>query len=154
TAPSNAFKEVNVDIRRIDVLYAKTDPIGWYTVIETELPNIVDLMHLENTLLLNKAKLFIGRIEKVRFFFGPQNSIVTTKDGNRAWFELKLPAMYRSGVEATVDTEMRSNTSNVMVLDFQANTSISNEGNGEYILNPVIKPQKDFAPPTGITLLE
>ena len=150
TSPSNAFKEVNVDIRRIDVLYEKTDPMGWLTVTETQLPNVIDLMHLENALLLDKAKLFIGRIVKVRLFFGPQNSVVTMKDGNRMRFQLKLPAMYQSGAEATVNTEMRSNTSNIMVLDFQANTSISNEGNGEYILNPVIKPQKEFAPPTGI----
>lgn len=150
TSPSNAFKEVNVDIRRIDVLYEKTDPMGWLTVTETQLPNVIDLMHLENALLLDKAKLFIGRIVKVRLFLGPQNSVVTMKDGNRMRSQLKLPAMYQSGAEATVNTEMRSSTSNIMVLDFQANTSISNEGNGEYILNPVIKPQKEFAPPTGI----
>ncbi|MGZ3864516.1 MAG: DUF4382 domain-containing protein [Bacteroidia bacterium] len=150
TSPmADTYKELNVDIRRIDVLYEKTDPIGWYTISETQLPHVIDLMHLENTLLLNKTKLFIGKIEKIRLFFGPQNSIVALKDGNRVRYEVKIPDKYQSGVEVTVNTAMATNTSNTMVLDFEANASVSNEGNGEYILDPVIKTQKNFDPPTG-----
>ena len=137
TAPNRAYKEVNVEIRRIDVLYQKTDPIGWHTVTET--PKMIDLMNLKNGLLLDKTKLFIGKIEKIRLFFGAQNSIVSLTNGERSWFELKIPSNYQSGVEIPVGVEMKDNADGLVVLDFEVNNSVSNEGNGVYILNPVIK---------------
>ena len=144
TASAPAYKKVNVEIRRIDVLYEKSDPIGWLTLTET--PKMYDLLHLQNATLVENAKVSDGRIIKLRLFLGSHNSLVTLNDNNRAWFQLVIPSSYNSGVEVSVNSLIKHNESSVITLNFDANASISNEGNGEYILYPDIKSKRIYDP--------
>jgi hypothetical protein len=146
TSPmASMYKGVDVDIAKVEVSYKKEGRRVWITVDGN--PQTFNLLQLENATMVNGARVPAGTIDKVRVILGAKNSIVMLKNNERAMFPIVLPEIYSStGVEVNVNEPITNNNSRTITLNFQANASISNEGNGEYIMTPVINDYKILIP--------
>jgi hypothetical protein len=76
-----------------------------------------------------------GTISQIRLILGPNNSVVV--DG--VSYPLSTPSAQQSGLKLQVHQTFEPGVSYEIMLDFDANQSIVEKGNGEYQLKPVIR---------------
>jgi hypothetical protein len=77
----------------------------------------------------------MGKVSQIRLVLGENNSVVV--EGTT--FALKIPSSNESGLKINVHETVRRNDHIIITLDFDAEASVNLNGNGEYIMNPVIK---------------
>jgi hypothetical protein len=100
---------------------------------------IYDLLKIQNdvtAVLTQDTKLPVGEITQLRLMLGTHNSLFISNDSE---FSLTVPSAYNTGIKINVNTSVSSAQHLVITLDFNAERSIVVEGNGDYILNPVIE---------------
>lgn len=130
-APAN-YLSVNVEVTGISVNTSG----GWI-----DLPvqaGVYDLLTLQNNLtvvLANNVTLPAGRVNQLRLALGSHNTIITT-DGV---FALTIPSGAETGLKVNIDRNLLPSTSTVLILDFDANASVVQNGHGDFSLKPVIK---------------
>jgi len=76
-----------------------------------------------------------GTISQIRLILGPNNSVIV--DG--VSHPLSTPSAEQSGLKIQVHQTFEPGVSYAILLDFDANQSIVEKGNGEYQLKPVIR---------------
>jgi hypothetical protein len=54
---------------------------------------------------------------------------------------LKIPSSEQSGIKINVDARIPPANNLIITLDYDADKSVNQEGNGDYIMKPVIKVQ-------------
>ena len=135
-APAS-YDHVYVDVQSVEVNTGN----GWSTHPLAH-PGVYDLIELNNgtdTVLVN-ADLPVGTISQVRLVLGPNNSVVV--DG--VTHPLQTPSAQQSGLKLNVHQTLEANKSYKMWLDFDAAKSIVRQGNGNYLLKPVIRTFTDL----------
>lgn len=107
---------------------------GWVT-IQSE-PMTVNLLNLTNgnKISLGSKELEAGHYSQVRFILGSNNTV--TVDGET--YALQTPSGQQSGLKLNVDAEVQENTTYTLLVDFDAARSIVQQGNGGYLLKPVL----------------
>jgi hypothetical protein len=129
--PYNA-QEVNIDLREVRVNYR--DSSEW-SVLSTN-AGVYNLLRLQNGIdtLIASGTIPGNFLGEIRFVLGTNNSI---KIGNVV-YPLTIPSGSESGLKLKVNRDL-NNGSDVLTVDFDAALSVHQEGNGSYVLKPVLK---------------
>lgn len=132
TDAPGTFDAVMIDLQRVEV----TGNGGSGIVLNTnsDIYNLLDLTNGVNTLIAT-GDMEPGTISQIRLILGPNNSVVV--DG--VSHPLSTPSAMQSGLKLQVHQTFEPGVSYIILLDFDANQSIVEKGNGEYQLKPVIR---------------
>ncbi len=132
TDAPGAYDAVLIDLQRVEV----TGDGGNAIVLNTneDIYNLLDLTNGVNTLIAT-ADMEPGTISQIRLILGPNNSVVVDGDS----YPLSTPSAEQSGLKLQVHQTFEPGVSYEILLDFDANQSIVEKGNGEYQLKPVIR---------------
>lgn len=128
------YEHVFVDVQDVVIKYSDSEG-------EVSLGNInagiYDLLELTGGLsvLLADEEVPSGNISQMRLVLGEENSVVI--DGES--FPLQTPSAQQSGLKLNVNQTLEAGILYEFLLDFDVNESIVVQGNGGYILKPVIR---------------
>ena len=132
TDAPGVYDAVLIDLQRVEVTGDGGDAIVLNT--NDDIYNLLDLTNGVNTLIAT-ADMEPGTISQIRLILGPNNSVVV--DG--VSHPLSTPSAEQSGLKVQVHKTFEPGVSYAIMLDFDANQSIVEKGNGEYSLKPVIR---------------
>lgn len=145
-APAN-YDSVNVTINSVRVHQnedAETDSTegeeedeenGWVTITDEQTKvNLLELTN-GNQISLGSEELESGTYSQIRFILGDDNTV--TVDGET--YNLQTPSAQQSGLKLNVDAEVEENATYTLLIDFDAARSIVQQGNGGYLLKPVLR---------------
>ncbi len=141
------YDSVNVTINSVRVhqnTNAETDSTesdeeaedeGWVTITDEQMKvNLLELTN-GNQISLGSEELEAGTYSQVRFILGDDNTV--TVDGET--FDLQTPSAQQSGLKLNVNAEIEENSTYTLLVDFDAARSIVQQGNGNYLLKPVLR---------------
>jgi hypothetical protein len=123
---------VNVDIIGVEF------KVNSATTVNLDVnPGIYNLLDFANgaDTLIAFADVPSGELSQVRLILGPNNSIVV--DGQP--YPLETPSAMQSGLKLNVHSTLQPGVLYELLLDFDANKSTVEEGNGNFQLKPVIQ---------------
>lgn len=128
-----AYGAVNIDVQALEVFYAD----GSSTVITAINPGVYNLLIFNNGMdtLITSSMIPSGDIEQIRLVLGSNNSV----EVNGVQHPLQTPSAQQSGLKINVDATLQANTEYHLWIDFDAYQSIVLQGNGDYLLKPVIR---------------
>jgi len=146
-APACGFDSVNITVDRVRVhqsaAAADTDA-GWNEVVLSP-PRKIDLLTLTNGVLfdLGQTALPAGQYQQIRLVLtansgsgSPANSVTLT--GGGAETAMQTPSAMQSGIKLVNQFTVPPGTLVDLVLDFNACKSIVKQGNGRFLMKPVI----------------
>jgi hypothetical protein len=130
-APGN-FSAVYIDLQSVIV----TGGSGGDVTLNVH-PGIYNLLDFSNGIdtLIASGNLQVGSVEQVRLVLGSNNSVVV----NGQSYPLSTPSAQQSGLKLQVHQTLEAGVSYSLLLDFDANQSVVLQGNGSYLLKPVIR---------------
>ncbi|HXF15892.1 MAG TPA: DUF4382 domain-containing protein [Burkholderiales bacterium] len=146
-APACGFDAVNVTVSkfRVHMNAAAPDSAGGWSEITLNPPRKINLLDLTNGLLedLGETPLPAGHYTQMRLVLEANtgsnplaNSVIPTGSAETA---LKTPSATQSGIKLVNPFTVASGQRADFVLDFDACKSVVKNGNGNYLLKPVIK---------------
>ncbi len=108
---------------------------GWETIMDE--PVEVNLLELTNgnQVTLGSTELEAGHYPQIRLVLGDDNTV--TIDGET--HSLQTPSGQQTGLKLNIDAEIEENTEFPLLIDFDAARSIVQQGNGGYLLKPVLR---------------
>jgi hypothetical protein len=130
------YQSVFIDLQKVMVHYEGRPEDKWIELKSK--PGIYDLLTLRNNVnvvIADDEHVPIGKISQIRLVLGKNNSVVV--EGTT--FGLQIPSSDESGLKINVHETLRRNDLIMITLDFDAEASVNLNGNGEYIMKPVIK---------------
>jgi hypothetical protein len=127
-----AYNAVYIDLQSVEV----TGSGGNITVLNTS-SGIYNLLDYSNGLdtLIATGSFDAGEVSQIRLILGPNNTVVI----DNVTYPLSTPSAMQSGLKLQVNKTFQPGVSYAILLDFDANQSIVNQGNGSYALKPVIR---------------
>lgn len=146
------LEEVNIDVLEVQVLYLDSvidtvaadsitiepAPEGhakWITLEEIA-PQEINLMDLTGTnILLGSVELEEGFYAEIRLVLGSNNNVVV--DGET--HPLKVPSGQQSGYKIKLGEPLHSGEVMDLTIEFDAEQSVKQTGNGRFMLQPVLK---------------
>ncbi|HLO38706.1 MAG TPA: DUF4382 domain-containing protein [Lacibacter sp.] len=131
-APYDA-QQVNVEIKEVHVNF-NGESKGW-TTLET-VAGVYDLLKLQNGVdtFLASGTVPTGTLKELRLVLGTQNTIMI----DSVIYPLSTPSSQQSGLKIKMNHSLNADLDSLLI-DFDAALSISKDGGGNYILQPVIK---------------
>lgn len=132
-----AYTEVNVDVTGLMVHHETS---GWVNVaVNSGVYNLLDLQNDVSVVLASGASLPVGKITQVRLILGSNNSLTINGDTGAINYPLTVPSGSETGLKVNINTDILAGHTIQILLDFDANASVVDHGNGTYSLKPVIK---------------
>lgn len=132
------FKEVNVEVKAVEIHYNDGDSINGWIALPTK-AGIYDLLTLQDSvtaLIASGTNMKVGKVTQMRLILGSNNTVVIDSMGT---FPLNIPSGQKTGLKLNINEDIPIDMKLVITLDFDAKASIIKTGNDEYILKPVIK---------------
>lgn len=130
-SPGN-YDEVNVDVQSVEII---TEAEGTKTLnTKTGIYNLLNYTGGEDTVIAT-GKVRIGPISQIRLILGDNNTVVV----NGVSHHLLTPSGEESGLKLQLHDSLVAGVQYALLLDFDANQSIVQQGNGDYLLKPVIR---------------
>ncbi|TBX68397.1 DUF4382 domain-containing protein [Flavobacterium silvisoli] len=126
------FSEVNVDIQSVQVIGANGEAVTLNT--NAGIYNLLDFTNGADTLIASSS-LNSATVSQIRLILGPNNSVVL--DG--VTYPLSTPSAEQSGLKLLVNQTLQADIDNNILIDFDANTSVIQTGNGTFKLKPVLR---------------
>ena len=129
------FDEVNVMVTKVEVHMAGDSSENWFVV--NSVPHTYNLLDLRNgaSVVLGDTFLTVGHYTQIRLILGDSNNVVV----NGIPFPLVVPSGTQTGIKLNHEFDIQAGNLYELLLDFDANRSIHITGNGQYIMNPVIR---------------
>ena len=126
------YEAVNVDIQGVEI----TGEGGKNVTLDIN-PGIYNLLDFTNgaDTLIASGTLEFSKVEQIRLILGPNNTVVDS-DGEHP---LSTPSADQSGLKLQVHQSLTEGILYSVLLDFDANQSVVNLGNGGFKLKPVIR---------------
>lgn len=128
---------VYLDVIQCEVHYSSPAGFeGWHALPTN--PGIYNLMDVDTDatiVLVHDTLMPHGDVEQYRLILGPNNTI----DIGGTIYPLKVPSAEQSGLKINIDDHINFTHGIEVVLAFDPYHSIVEQGNGGYILKPVIK---------------
>ncbi|MES2778631.1 MAG: DUF4382 domain-containing protein [Bacteroidota bacterium] len=126
------YEAVYVDVRGVEV----TGSDGKAVALNIH-AGIYNLLNFSNGIdtLIAFGTLDNSRVEQIRLILGPNNSVVI----DSVSYPLSTPSADQSGLKIQVHQSLQGGVLYSVLLDFDANKSIVETGNGTYKLKPVIR---------------
>lgn len=130
-----AYEAVYIDIQEVQLNLGTEQQEEWQT-ISTQSTRI-DLLKLNNgaDTLLATTQLEEGTYNQLRLILGTNNEVIVDGSSN----VLSVPSGQESGYKVNFNASVMEDSSLTKIIDFDAARSIAVTGNGQYILNPVLK---------------
>lgn len=131
------YEAVLVDLQglRINASSDSTAENGWQDLTLDTMGQIDLLMFTDgNSILLTEEELPEGRINQMRMILGENNEIIV--DGET--HPLETPSAQQSGLKLKINADIEAGETFNMTLDFDAEKSVIEKGNGTYSLKPTI----------------
>jgi len=110
---------------------------GGETVLINVNAGIYNLLDFSNGIdtIIATGTLETTKVQQIRLILGPNNSVVVAGES----FPLSTPSADQSGLKIQVHQILQADVPFSVLLDFDAYSSIVEEGNGSYKLKPVIR---------------
>ena len=127
------YDAVNIDVQDVEI----STENGWVN-LNMPNPGVYNLLEFKNgldNLLLGQAVLPVGHVSQMRLILGSNNSIVV----NGVTHPLQTPSAMQSGLKFNWNETLVANGAYNVWIDFDAAKSIVEQGNGGYLLKPVIR---------------
>ena len=126
------YDEVNIDLQAVEVIGSNGQSITLNTTA-----GIYNLLDLSNGLSTVIATSDMGDVKasQIRLLLGTNNTIVV----NGISHPLATPSADQSGLKINVNQTLLENVENVILIDFDANSSVVETGAGTYKLKPVLR---------------
>ncbi|MFV5695344.1 DUF4382 domain-containing protein [Flavobacterium sp. LB3P122] len=126
------YEKVNVDIQGVEI----TGDAGQTVTLNVKkgIYNLLDFTNGVSTLIATDS-LEISKVGQIRLILGTNNTVVI----NNVSYPLSTPSADQSGLKLQVHQTLQQGILYSVLLDFDANKSIVNTGNGAYKLKPVIR---------------
>ncbi|MDF2436063.1 MAG: starch-binding domain-like protein [Bacteroidota bacterium] len=129
------YAEVNVDVRAVEVHYSNNG--NWTSLpTQTGIYNLLDLQNNITTVLATGTNIPAGNVSQIRLILGSNNTVMLR---DSTIYDLKIPSSEQSGIKINVNTAIPPAGTVTVTLDYDADKSVNQEGNGDYIMKPVIK---------------
>ncbi len=127
------YEHVYVDVQDVVVKYTSSEEFSLVNINA----GVYDLLELTGgiSVLLADEEVPSGHITQMRLVLGSENSIVI--DGET--HPLQTPSAQQSGLKLNVNQTLEAGILYDFLLDFDVNESIVVQGNGGYLLKPVIR---------------
>ena len=130
-APAN-YDAVLIDIQTVEITGDGGNFINLN--VNSGIYNLLDFTNGVDTLIA-MGSIPSGKIQQIRLILGNNNSIVV--DG--LTYPLSTPSAQQSGLKLQVHETFLPGVAYMLLLDFDAQQSIVEQGNGTYSLKPVIR---------------
>lgn len=129
------YQAVYVDIQQVDINRGSEEQPQWQT-INTQ-PMRLDLLKLNNgaDTLLATIDLETGTYNQLRLILGDNNEVIVDGESN----SLTVPSGSESGFKVNINATVNEDSPVTKVIDFDVARSVAVTGNGQYLLNPVLK---------------
>lgn len=128
-----AVEEVNIDLELV-VIFGSDGQDSIDLGTNSGIYNLLDFQNGLDTLIAS-APITLDTVKQVRLILGEENTIKV--DG--VLHDLKTPSAQQSGLKVKLDVPLDSMNVFDLILDFDAEESVHQTGNGKYMLKPVIK---------------
>lgn len=104
-------------------------------------PGIYNLLDFSNgtDTLIATADIHMERVQQIRLILGQNNSVVV----DSVSYPLQIPSGSESGLKIQLHKDLQPGVAYAVLLDFDAHQSIVMQGNGSYLLKPVIRAVED-----------
>lgn len=129
------YDAVYVDVEDVKIKYSGDEAEISFDSINAGIYDLLKLTAGNSVTLVNNDSIPDGRISQIRLILGEDNSVVI--DGDT--IPLATPSAQQSGLKIQVNEDLEAGATYNFTLDFDANQSIVEKGNGEYLLKPVIR---------------
>jgi hypothetical protein len=126
------YSAVNIDLQAVEVIHSDGQAVTLST--NAHIYNLLDLSNGVNTLIAASV-LNNPNVSQIRLILGTNNSIVI----NSVTYPLSTPSADQTGLKILVNQTLMANVDNTIIIDFDANQSIVDLGNGSYKLKPVLR---------------
>lgn len=126
-------QQVNVDIQEV-LLKLANDSSHWMSLAtNVGVYNLLDFQNGIDTIIAT-GPVPLDTLKEIRLVLGSDNTIMI----DSVLYDLETPSAQQSGLKIKIDKNLGLLADSV-VIDFDAEKSILETGNGKYILKPVIK---------------
>ena len=129
--PGN-YDKVNIDLQSVEIMSETEGKV----MLNTN-PGVYNLLDFSNGMdtVIATGTLKTGNISQVRLILGSNSSVVV---GGQT-YPLATPSAEESGLKLQLQNSLVAGVSYSLLLDFDASKSIVQQGNGGYLLKPVIR---------------
>ena len=126
------YEKVNIDLIAVEVKGS-----GGQTVILNTTAGIYNLLDLTNGVnkLIATSILTDSKVSQIRLILGPDNTVVV----GGVTYPLSTPSAEQSGLKLLINQTLQADIQNEIMIDFDANVSVIQTGNGTYKLKPVLR---------------
>jgi hypothetical protein len=126
------YSAVLIDLQGIEITGG-----GGKTVLLNVHTGVYNLLNFSNGIdtLIATGSLDDATVQQIRLILGPNNSVVI----NNVSYPLSTPSADQTGLKLQVHQTLLAGVLYKVLLDFDANQSIVDQGNGTYKLKPVIR---------------
>lgn len=135
-ADTTSQKELNFNIVSVQLSYSdETQGVkkGWYELNTKK--GIYNLSALTNDTLIAEQKMQVGTLSQIRLIPGNLNFL----SGMNDTIDLIVPAEFKTGIKLNVNKQIEEEKVFKILLEFDVDKSIFPQGNGSFLLKPVIK---------------
>lgn len=132
TDAPGSYEEVNIDLQAVEIIGNDGQTVLLST--NTGIYNLLDFSNGLDTLIATST-LNDSDVEQIRLILGPNNTVVI--DG--VSYPLTTPSAEQSGLKLLVNQTLQADIQNKILIDFDANVSVVETGNGTYKLKPVLR---------------
>ena len=126
------YTKVNIDLQGVEI--TGSNGVTVVTNVHTGIYNLLDFSNGVDTLIAS-GTLADASVQQIRLILGPNNSVVV----GGITYPLSTPSADQSGLKLQVNQTLQAGILYSVLLDFDANKSIVETGNGTYKLKPVIR---------------
>jgi hypothetical protein len=138
TDDPGGYDAVYIDVEKVEVNVSSDSGTGsgWQTVSLLR-PGIYDLLKFSNGIdtILAAADRPAGTLSQLRLVLGSNNTVVV----NGQSYPLTTPSAQQSGLKFNIHSTLTAGIEYRLWIDFDAQRSIVETGNGKYLLKPVIR---------------
>jgi len=129
------YQAVYIDIQQVELNRGTEEQPEWQTIRSQ--PMRVDLLKLNNgaDTLLASIQIETGTYNQIRLLLGDNNEVIVDGESNN----LTVPSGGESGYKVNLNATVSEDAPVTKVIDFDVARSIAVTGNGQYLLNPVLK---------------
>ncbi len=128
------YEAVFVDVQDVVIKYNGSDDEVVIGDVNAGVYNLLELTGGVSILLVDD-EIPAGSISQIRLILGDNNTVVV--DGET--FPLQTPSAQQSGLKINVNETLEPGIFYEFILDFDVEESIVQQGNGGYLLKPVIR---------------
>lgn len=135
------YEEVNIDVQDVLIKYEGGEDEVSMDDVNDGIYDLLELTGGASVVLSDDDEIPAGKISQIRLVLGDSNTVVV----NGETYPLQTPSAQQSGLKVQINDSLAAGNSYHLTLDFDVEKSIVAQGNGGYLLKPVIRGSMEAA---------